>query len=350
MATRRWTLVAWAFLGFGQLLGAHWAYVEVGWGGYYAWDPVENAALMPWLAATAFLHSVMIQERKGMLKVWNMVLVALAFELSVFGTFLTRSGVVNSIHSFAKSPIGSWFLGVRGHLDGLLARADHVAAAATEGPHQARVGVVARGRVPLQQPAARRAVPDGALGRPVPDPDAVREGRDAHHRQAVLRLLPASLRSAASAADGHRPPDRLAEDERARARADTRVADRRDRPLRHRTRCRRRRLVEARADRLHLLGLRPRVDRARAGAGHTRHRLGVHPGVAEPPPLRRLHRARRDRAPRDRHRRVERLRQIEGGAASSPARARRSAATRSPFAGCTVPRLRTRSRHVPSSP
>jgi cytochrome c-type biogenesis protein CcmF len=110
VATRRWTLAAWTFLGFGQLLGAHWAYVEVGWGGYYAWDPVENAALMPWLAATAFLHSVMVQERKGMLKVWNMVLVALAFELSVFGTFLTRSGVVNSIHSFAKSPIGSWFL------------------------------------------------------------------------------------------------------------------------------------------------------------------------------------------------------------------------------------------------
>jgi cytochrome c-type biogenesis protein CcmF len=110
VATRRWTLAAWAFLGFGQLLGAHWAYTEVGWGGYYAWDPVENAALMPWLAATAFLHSVMIQERKGMLKVWNMVLVALAFELSVFGTFLTRSGIVDSIHSFAKSPIGAWFL------------------------------------------------------------------------------------------------------------------------------------------------------------------------------------------------------------------------------------------------
>src|SRR3954470_14138503 len=110
VATRRWTLTAWMFLGFGQLLGSHWAYVEVGWGGYYAWDPVENAALMPWLAATAFLHSVMIQERKGMLKVWNMVLVALAFELAIFGTFLTRSGVVNSIHSFAKSSIGAWFL------------------------------------------------------------------------------------------------------------------------------------------------------------------------------------------------------------------------------------------------
>src|SRR5471032_1611763 len=111
VATRRWTLVAWMFLGFGQLLGSHWAYTEVGWGGFYAWDPVENAALMPWLAATAFLHSVMVQEKKGMLKVWNMVLVALAFCLSLFGTFLTRSGVINSIHSFTQSSIGPWFLG-----------------------------------------------------------------------------------------------------------------------------------------------------------------------------------------------------------------------------------------------
>ena len=111
IATRRWTLVAWTALGVGQLLGSHWAYVEVGWGGYYAWDPVENAALMPWLAATAFLHSVMIQEKRGMLKVWNMLLVILAFCLSLFGTFLTRSGVINSIHSFTQSSIGPWFLG-----------------------------------------------------------------------------------------------------------------------------------------------------------------------------------------------------------------------------------------------
>src|SRR6188508_2458998 len=111
IATRRWTLFAWTALGIGQLLGSHWAYVEVGWGGYYAWDPVENAALMPWLAATAFLHSVMIQEKRGMLKVWNMLLVILAFCLSLFGTFLTRSGVVNSIHSFTTSPLGPWFLG-----------------------------------------------------------------------------------------------------------------------------------------------------------------------------------------------------------------------------------------------
>jgi cytochrome c-type biogenesis protein CcmF len=110
VATRRWTLLAWTALGIGQLLGAHWAYEEVGWGGYYAWDPVENAALMPWLAATAFLHSVMIQEKRGMLRVWNVLLVILAFSLSLFGTFLTRSGVVNSIHSFTQSSIGPWFL------------------------------------------------------------------------------------------------------------------------------------------------------------------------------------------------------------------------------------------------
>ncbi len=114
VATRRWTLAAWMFLGVGQLLGSHWAYTEIGWGGYYAWDPVENAALMPWLAATAFLHSVMIQEKRGMLKVWNMVLVALAFNLSLFGTFLTRSGVIDSIHSFSQSPIGGWFLAFLG--------------------------------------------------------------------------------------------------------------------------------------------------------------------------------------------------------------------------------------------
>ena len=111
VATRRWTLVAWTALGIGQLLGAHWAYEEVGWGGYYAWDPVENAALMPWLAATAFLHSVMIQEKRGMLKVWNVLLVIFAFSLSLFGTFLTRSGIVSSIHSFTQSSIGPWFLG-----------------------------------------------------------------------------------------------------------------------------------------------------------------------------------------------------------------------------------------------
>jgi cytochrome c-type biogenesis protein CcmF len=111
VATRRWTLTAWAFLGVAILLGSKWAYEEVGWGGWYAWDPVENAALMPWVVATAYLHSVIVQEKKDMLRVWNVILVAFAFCLSLFGTFLTRSGVLTSIHSFTESPLGAWFLG-----------------------------------------------------------------------------------------------------------------------------------------------------------------------------------------------------------------------------------------------
>jgi cytochrome c-type biogenesis protein CcmF len=110
VASRRWTLAAWGFLGIGMLLGSHWAYTEVGWGGFWAWDPVENAALMPWLVATAFLHSVMVQERKGMLKVWNISLIAGAFALSIFGTFLTRSGILSSIHAFVASDIGWYFM------------------------------------------------------------------------------------------------------------------------------------------------------------------------------------------------------------------------------------------------
>ncbi len=107
--TRRWTLFSWFFLGTGILMGSYWAYIELGWGGYWAWDPVENASLMPWLTATAFLHSVMIQEKKGMLKVWNVLLVILTFSLSIFGTFLTRSGIISSVHAFATSNIGPAF-------------------------------------------------------------------------------------------------------------------------------------------------------------------------------------------------------------------------------------------------
>ncbi|MFQ5629843.1 MAG: heme lyase CcmF/NrfE family subunit [bacterium] len=107
---RRWTIVPWFFLGIGILLGGKWAYMELGWGGYWAWDPVENAAFMPWLTGTAFLHSIMIQEKKSMLKIWNVVLIFLTFILSIFGTFLTRSGVVSSVHSFTESQIGPLFL------------------------------------------------------------------------------------------------------------------------------------------------------------------------------------------------------------------------------------------------
>jgi cytochrome c-type biogenesis protein CcmF len=109
--TRRWTMVTWGFLTCGVFLGAHWAYSVLGWGGYWGWDPVENASFMPWLTGTAFLHSVMMQEKRGMLKVWNVWLIFVTFMLSIFGTFLTRSGVVSSVHAFAQSSIGDWFVG-----------------------------------------------------------------------------------------------------------------------------------------------------------------------------------------------------------------------------------------------
>ena len=109
-ATRRWTLFAWFFNGTGILLGGAWAYKELGWGGYWAWDPVENASLMPWLTGTAFLHSVMIQEKRGMLKVWNVSLIIITYGLTIFGTFLTRSGIISSVHAFANSSFGWAFL------------------------------------------------------------------------------------------------------------------------------------------------------------------------------------------------------------------------------------------------
>src|SRR3990172_2795458 len=107
--TRRWTLVAWLFLSLGLILGGRWAYDVLGWGGYWGWDPVEIAAFMPWLSGTAFLHSVMVQEKKGMLKHWNMLLIILTYSLVIFGTFLTRSGVLSSVHAFAQSALGPLF-------------------------------------------------------------------------------------------------------------------------------------------------------------------------------------------------------------------------------------------------
>jgi cytochrome c-type biogenesis protein CcmF len=112
--TRRWALLAFFFLGTGILLGAHWAYHELGWGGYWGWDPVENASFLPWLTGTAFIHSSMIDERRGMLKFWDLLLVSVTFLLTLFGTFLTRSGIVNSVHTFANSGLGPWFMGFIG--------------------------------------------------------------------------------------------------------------------------------------------------------------------------------------------------------------------------------------------
>src|SRR5687767_7214932 len=108
-AVRRWALVSWFFLTIGIVLGMWWAYVELGWGGYWAWDPVENSSFLPWLTGTAFLHSIMVQEKRGMLRKWNVTLVVVTFLVSILGTFITRSGIIESAHSFAQSPVGSWF-------------------------------------------------------------------------------------------------------------------------------------------------------------------------------------------------------------------------------------------------
>jgi cytochrome c-type biogenesis protein CcmF len=129
--TRRWTLVTWLFQSIGIMLGSAWAYHVLGWGGYWMWDPVENASLLPWLGGTAFLHSVMMQEKKGMMKVWNMVLIAATFFLCIFGTFLTRSGIISSVHAFAESPIGKYFvsflaLGIAGTIWLILDRLDYL--------------------------------------------------------------------------------------------------------------------------------------------------------------------------------------------------------------------------------
>jgi cytochrome c-type biogenesis protein CcmF len=110
-AVRRWSLLSWFFLTVGIVLGMWWAYVELGWGGYWAWDPVENSSFLPWLTCTAFLHSIMIQEKRGMLRKWNVTLVVTTFLLSILGTFITRSGIIESVHAFAQSPIGNWFAG-----------------------------------------------------------------------------------------------------------------------------------------------------------------------------------------------------------------------------------------------
>ncbi|MFN7995964.1 MAG: cytochrome c-type biogenesis CcmF C-terminal domain-containing protein [Bryobacteraceae bacterium] len=110
MSTRRWSLITWLFQGTGIVLGAYWAYAALGWGGYWAWDPVENASLLPWISSTAFLHSAIMQEKKRMMKIWNATLVSISFLLCVFGTMMTRSGMVNSVHAFAKSSIGQYFV------------------------------------------------------------------------------------------------------------------------------------------------------------------------------------------------------------------------------------------------
>ena len=167
-ATRRFALIAWAFLGFGLLLGARWSYTELGWGGYWAWDPVENAALMPWLLGTAFLHSIMVQEKRGMLKVWNACLVVGTFSLALLGTFLVRSGVLQSIHAFGDNTVGPYILGLIavvliGSTALIVSRLDDLRSREAD-----RLAGLARVGLPGQQPAAGGALRGDLLGHLLP--------------------------------------------------------------------------------------------------------------------------------------------------------------------------------------
>ena len=210
-SVRRWTIVSWLFLGIGILLGAKWAYETLGWGGYWAWDPVENAAFMPWLVATAFLHSVMVQERRGMLKVWNMVLVILAFTLCLFGTFLTRSGIISSVHAFGESTLGPFFLGFIA-----LVAVSAVALLVSRLP-------LLRSQHSLESYISREAIFlfNNLLlvglafavfwGTDLPDPLGGRARREDHGGPGLLRPGRAADRDRAARADRGRAADRLAQ-------------------------------------------------------------------------------------------------------------------------------------------
>ena len=211
VAIRKWTLVSWVFLSIGIVLGMWWAYVELGWGGYWAWDPVENASLLPWLTMTAFLHSVMIQEKRGMLKRWNVALIIATFLLSIFGTFITRSGVIASVHSFTQSNVGYFFLAflLIGRHPELHAAVHPVADAGARG--EAGVDAEPRGGVPLQQPRPRRHRVLRAVGHALPDPLRGGAGDQDHRGPPLLQPGERTARTLPAGAHRHRAADRVAQ-------------------------------------------------------------------------------------------------------------------------------------------
>ena len=188
VATRRWTLFAWGFLTVGIVLGAWWSYEVLGWGGYWAWDPVENACFLPWLTGTAYLHSVMVQERRGMLRVWNLSLLCATFALTILGTFLTRSGVLDSVHAFTESldrPVPARLLRRRSSLVDVRAHRLAGRRAALARAHRRRLSP--RGRLPRQQPAVRRLRLRRAARHGVPAARRGDQRRPHLGRRAVLR-------------------------------------------------------------------------------------------------------------------------------------------------------------------
>ena len=208
--TRRWTMVTWLFLTCGIFLGMHWAYAVLGWGGYWGWDPVENASLLPWLTMTAFLHSVMMQEKRGMMKMWNMWLIFTTFLLAIFGTFLTRSGVVSSVHAFAQSGIGIWFVWFLAITFAMcVAFFAHELQAPQDGA-PAGVAGLARVEFPLQQPCVAGLLLRRSVGNAVPSALRIGHRIEGHGRTAILQSRQRSDRDVPAAAHRHRPAAGLA--------------------------------------------------------------------------------------------------------------------------------------------
>ena len=302
-STRRFALAAWFFLGIGILLGARWSYTELGWGGYWAWDPVENASLLPWLTGTAFLHSIMLQEKRGMLKIWNVSLVLATGVLAIMGTFLVRSGILDSIHAFGASTLGVPFViligaMIAGSIGLVVWRRQRAALGEPAG-----LDALARGGLPRQQPRARRDGVRRLLGHVLA---ADRRGAHRHAalaRPAVVRPLHRAAGARARAAQRDRAGHRLApRDGRQRAPQLRRARRGGARDRRRAVRVPRRRLAPARARDVH--GRRVRLRDRRPGVLARRRGApdddggGAAAGAAlarraQPPPLRRLHRPRR---------------------------------------------------------
>ena len=203
--TRPFSLLAWLCLGVGIVLGARWSYSELGWGGYWGWDAVENASLMPWLTGTAFLHTAMIQEKRGMLKVWNVSLVLATGILAILGTFLVRSGILESIHAFGASTLGRPFLLLIAVLVGGLRRARDHSSTAAPVRAQARLAPLPRGDLPVQQLGAGRALLRDFLGNLLPAHLRGGHRQPSKRRPAMVRPLHGATRAPARVPGRARP-------------------------------------------------------------------------------------------------------------------------------------------------
>ena len=202
METRRWALFSWAFLTIGILLGGWWSYEVLGWSGVWAWDPVENASFLPWLTGTAYIHSVLVQERRGMLRVWNLSLLVATFSLTILGTFLTRSGVLSSVHAFGDGPVGTYLLAFFGVVVAVSLALIGWRGDRLRSPGRDRLAAVARGRLPRQQRAVHRVRLRRAARHGVPAARRGAAGPPDRRRRAVLRPAVDADRAGPAVPDG----------------------------------------------------------------------------------------------------------------------------------------------------